>query len=43
MLKLNRERGMAVVMVTHNRDLLSRLPVAYELKDGALGEIPAAG
>ena len=39
LLKLNREKGMAVVMVTHNRELLARLPKAYELKDGKLVEM----
>ena len=36
LLDLNRTRGMALVIVTHNRELLGRLPRAYELADGTL-------
>ncbi|MFH0799784.1 MAG: ABC transporter ATP-binding protein [Pseudomonadota bacterium] len=39
LLGLNRKSGMALVIVTHNRDLLKQLPKAYELKDGKLHEI----
>lgn len=40
LLDLNRKRGMALVIVTHNRELLGRLPKAYELADGKLHMIP---
>ena len=43
LLKLNRERGMSLVVVTHNRELLSRLPRSYELKDGKLNLICGGG
>lgn len=33
---LARQKGIAMVIVTHNRDLLGRLPKAYELKNGKL-------
>lgn len=36
LLALHREQGMALVIVTHNRELLSRLPAAAELKEGKL-------
>lgn len=39
LLSLNRQKGMAMVIVTHNRELLARLPKAYELKNGKLENI----
>lgn len=36
LLDLNRVHGMAIVMVTHNRDLIRMLPRSYELEDGKL-------
>lgn len=38
LLSLGRE-GTAMVIVTHNRELLARLPKAYELKNGKLENI----
>jgi len=34
--KLCRERGLAVIMVTHNLQLAERMDVTYTLKDGSL-------
>jgi len=34
--KLCRERGLAVIMVTHNMQLAERMDVTYTLKDGSL-------
>lgn len=39
LMDLNRVHGMAMVMVTHNRDMLKMLPRSYELEDGKLKEI----
>ena len=39
LLDLNRSKGMAVVIVTHNRELLGRLPKSYELCDGRLHDL----
>lgn len=36
LVNLNRTRGIGLVIVTHNRDLLGRLPRSYELVDGKL-------
>lgn len=36
LLNLNRQQDIALVIVTHNRDLLSNIPIVYELKDGRL-------
>lgn len=38
MLELNRESGAALVVVTHNPELASRLDRTYELREGALHE-----
>jgi len=42
LLTMNRNYGTAMVVVTHNRDLLGRLPRAYELKGGRLHAIGGA-
>lgn len=39
LLHLNDSSGVAMVIVTHNRDLLKRLPRAFELSHGRLHEI----
>ena len=39
LMDLYKKEGMALVLVTHNRDLLNRLPKSYELKDGKLRDI----
>ncbi len=36
LLELNRKQGVALVVVTHNRELMAQLPTAYELVDGRL-------
>ena len=36
LLELNREEGVALVLVTHSRELAARLPRVFELRDGAL-------
>lgn len=36
LLRLHRERGMALVVVTHNAELLNALPKKLELRDGKL-------
>lgn len=36
LVSLNRQHGIAMILVTHNLDLLGRLPGASELKDGNL-------
>ena len=36
LLDLQRGRGVALVVVTHNRDLLGDFSTAYELRDGRL-------
>lgn len=36
--KLNKETGMGIIMVTHNPDLLQRIPRKLELKNGKLHE-----
>lgn len=38
LLELNRERGMTLVIVTHNHELASRMDRALELRSGALYE-----
>jgi lipoprotein-releasing system ATP-binding protein len=38
LLSLNKKKGMALVVVTHNRDLVRDLKKTYEIKDGRLGE-----
>lgn len=39
LLSLNRQHNIAMILVTHNRELLDRLPKSYELKDGSLSLI----
>src|SRR5262249_38515622 len=39
--ELNRERGMTMVVVTHNADLAQRLPRRVRMVDGAIGELAA--
>lgn len=39
LVNLNRQMGIALVIVTHNRDLLGRCPKAFELKGGILHQI----
>jgi lipoprotein-releasing system ATP-binding protein len=36
LLELNREEGVALIVVTHARELAERLPLRYELQNGAL-------
>lgn len=36
LLRLNRDEGMAIVVVSHNHDLLGDVPLLYELKDGSI-------
>ena len=36
LLNLNRRHGVAIIVVTHNRDLMLELPNAYELRDKRL-------
>lgn len=36
LLRLNEELGIAIVIVTHNRDMLGKMPRACELSDGRL-------
>ena len=38
--ELNRERGMTMVVVTHNADLAARLPRRVHMVDGLLGDGP---
>jgi ABC-type lipoprotein export system ATPase subunit len=38
LLELNREEGVALVLVTHSRELAARLPRVLELRDGVLHE-----
>jgi lipoprotein-releasing system ATP-binding protein len=40
--ELNRERGMTMVVVTHNADLASRMPRRLRMVDGQIGEDEAA-
>jgi lipoprotein-releasing system ATP-binding protein len=42
LLSLHREHAVALVVVTHNRDLLGDFAVAYELRDGRLCVWPAS-
>lgn len=37
LLGLNRQAGIAIVIVTHNRELMNSISTIYELKDGRLG------
>jgi lipoprotein-releasing system ATP-binding protein len=39
LLRLNREEGIGMVVVSHNHELLNDMPVVYELKDGTLHSI----
>ena len=39
--ELNRERGMTMVVVTHNADLASRMPRRVRMVDGCLADEPA--
>lgn len=39
LLRLNGDHKIAVVIVTHNRELLKTIPRVYELRDGKLHEI----
>ncbi len=39
LLELNREEGVALIVVTHALDLAALLPLRYELHDGALAQI----
>lgn len=41
LLDLHQQQGMAMVIVSHNRELLGRLQKSYELRDGGLHELPA--
>jgi lipoprotein-releasing system ATP-binding protein len=41
-LELNRERGMTMVVVTHNADLAARMPRHVRMVDGVIAEGPAA-
>lgn len=43
MLKLNREKGSALIMVTHDLELAARADVQYQLRDGELHDITSAG
>ena len=36
LLELNREEGVALIVVTHALDVAARLPLRYELREGAL-------
>lgn len=36
LVELNREEGIALIVVTHSRELAARLPAARELRDGRL-------
>ena len=38
MKRINRDMGMSVVLVTHNRDLIKDIPRVYRLKDGLIEE-----
>jgi lipoprotein-releasing system ATP-binding protein len=40
-IELNRERGMTMLVVTHNADLAARLPRRVHMVDGRLGDDPA--
>jgi lipoprotein-releasing system ATP-binding protein len=40
--ELNRERGMTLVVVTHNADMAARLPRRVRMVDGAISDEPAA-
>ncbi len=42
LLRLNRERGISLVVVTHNLDLAGRLPRCYRLAEGKLTEVSTA-
>ena len=41
MVELNRERGMTMLVVTHNKQMASRLPLVLHMADGRLLERPA--
>ncbi|MEO6953180.1 MAG: ABC transporter ATP-binding protein [Polyangia bacterium] len=41
MVELNRERGMTMLVVTHNKQMASRLPLELYMADGRLVERPA--
>ena len=36
LLRLAKDEGMAMIVVSHNHDLLGDVPLVYELKDGAI-------
>lgn len=36
LLRLTKDEGMAMIVVSHNHDLLGDVPLVYELKDGAI-------
>ena len=40
LLELNREEGVALIVVTHALDLAARLPLRYELHEGVLSQSP---
>lgn len=43
LLHLNRDEGIAMVVVTHNRDLMKSLSAVFELRDGILRPVDTEG